>query len=51
MTVALLQGGVLVWPCGSGSRYDGVALRPLGEATVRGKANAVNVFTLGSDLC
>ena len=28
-------------------RADGVALRPLGEATVRGKANAVTVFTLG----
>jgi len=27
-------------------RVDGVALRPLGEATVRGKANAVEVFTL-----
>jgi class 3 adenylate cyclase len=27
-------------------RGDGVALRPLGEATVRGKANAVEVFTL-----
>jgi class 3 adenylate cyclase len=26
-------------------RGDGVALRPLGEATVRGKANAVTVFT------
>src|SRR5437667_187790 len=28
-------------------RDDGVALRPLGVATVRGKANAVKVFTLG----
>jgi adenylate cyclase len=28
-------------------RDDGVALRPLGEATVRGKASAVDVFTLG----
>jgi len=27
-------------------RGDGVALRPLGEATVRGKTNAVEVFTL-----
>jgi hypothetical protein len=28
-------------------RDDGVALRPLGEATARGKANATEVFTLG----
>jgi class 3 adenylate cyclase len=28
-------------------RDDGVALRPLGEANLRGKANAVEVFTLG----
>ena len=28
-------------------RDDGVALRPLGEAHVKGKANAIEVFTLG----
>src|SRR5206468_2371655 len=28
-------------------RNDGVALRPLGEAHVKGKANAIEVFTLG----
>src|SRR5207244_1074714 len=27
-------------------RDDGVALRPLGEAVVKGKANAIEVFTL-----
>jgi class 3 adenylate cyclase len=28
-------------------RQDGVSLRPLGEAQVRGKAKPVSVFTLG----
>src|SRR2546430_3315383 len=28
-------------------RDDGIALRPLGEAHVKGKANAIEVFTLG----
>jgi class 3 adenylate cyclase len=31
-------------------RDDGVSLRPLGQAHVKGKANAIEVFTLSEDV-